>query len=71
MVRLNRGRELKRQMSVGEISDRLSRLGPLSLLMAAACVAVSPFWGIPFVTTACGLSIAALSMQLLLGRRTT
>ncbi|WP_227288100.1 exopolysaccharide biosynthesis protein [Boseongicola sp. H5] len=58
-------------MSVSEISDRLSRLGPLYLLMAVACVAVSPLSGIPFVTTACGLSIAALSLQLLLGGRAT
>ncbi|HEV8033678.1 exopolysaccharide biosynthesis protein [Yoonia sp.] len=71
MVRLNRGRELNRQMSVGEISDRLSQLGPLYLLMAIACVAVSPLSGIPLVTTACGLSIAALAIQLLLGWRTT
>jgi hypothetical protein len=58
-------------MSVGEIADRLSQLGPLYLLMAVACIAVSPLSGIPLVTTACGLSIAALSIQLLLGRRAT
>jgi hypothetical protein len=45
-------------------------MGPLYLLMMVACVGVSPLSGIPFVTTACGLSIAGLSAQLLLRRRT-
>lgn len=56
-------------VSVGEVSDQLRQTGPLYLLMAAACVAVSPLSGVPFVTTACGLSIAVLSAQLLLNRR--
>ncbi|MEM7645134.1 MAG: exopolysaccharide biosynthesis protein [Pseudomonadota bacterium] len=38
--------------------------------MAVACTAVSPLSGTPFVTTVCGLSVAALSAQLLLRRRT-
>jgi hypothetical protein len=56
-------------IALGEAADALDRLGPLYLLMAVACVAVSPLSGIPLMTTACGLSIAALSAQLLLGRR--
>jgi hypothetical protein len=70
MARLNRGRDQKPQMSVGEISDRLSQFGPLYLLMMVACVVVSPLLGIPLVTTVCGVSIAALALQLLLGRQT-
>lgn len=69
IARLNRSRDQKPQMSVGEISDRLSQLGPLYLLMAVACIAVSPLSGIPFVTAICGVSIAALSLQVLLGHR--
>ncbi len=57
-------------VSVGDVADRLGHLGPLYLLMAIACVAVSPLSGIPFVTAACGLSIALLSGQLLFNRRT-
>lgn len=68
-VRLDR-RMRGEAVSVGDATDALDHLGPLYLLMAVASLAVSPLSGIPFVTTACGLSIAALSAQLLLGRRT-
>ena len=68
-ARLDRGTTAS-SVSVGEIADRLGHLGPLYLLMAVACVAVSPLSGIPFVTATCGLAIAALSGQLLLNRRT-
>lgn len=67
--RLNR-RMRGEAVSVGEATDTINRLGPLYLLMAVASLAISPLSGIPFVTTVCGLSIAALSAQLLLGRRT-
>jgi hypothetical protein len=69
-ARLDRGVSEDGSVAIGEISDRLHQLGPLYLLATVACLAVSPLSGIPFVTTACGLSIAALSAQLLSGRRT-
>ncbi|MEM7489600.1 MAG: exopolysaccharide biosynthesis protein [Pseudomonadota bacterium] len=68
MARLDR-RGPESSVTLGEVADALRQLGPLYLLMAVACIAVSPLSGIPFVTTACGLSIAVLAGQLLLNRR--
>ncbi|GFE63985.1 exopolysaccharide biosynthesis protein [Litoreibacter roseus] len=69
LVRLDR-QGTAHAVSLGDVVALLRQLGPLYLLMAVACVAVSPLSGIPFVTTACGLTIALLAGQLLIGRRT-
>ena len=50
-------------MTVGAATEATGGLGALYLLLAVACLAVSPLLGIPLVTTACGLSIAALFGQ--------
>ncbi|MEO0772131.1 MAG: exopolysaccharide biosynthesis protein, partial [Pseudomonadota bacterium] len=42
---------------------------PSKSCVASPAMAVSPLSGVPFVTTMCGLSIAGLATQLLLGRR--
>jgi hypothetical protein len=53
---VNLGRELKRQMPVGETFDRLSQHQPIYILIAVARLAVSPLSVITLVMTTCGMS---------------
>lgn len=53
------------------LSDLLQHLGPSSftpLLMTPALMVVSPLSGVPGLSSVCGIAIALVSLQMLLGR---
>ncbi|WP_299046465.1 exopolysaccharide biosynthesis protein [uncultured Tateyamaria sp.] len=57
------------QVSVGEIIDALKERGLLPIILVPATVAATPLSGIPGLSAFCGIMIAILSFELLLGFR--
>ncbi len=56
------------KVSIGDIMETLSTRGFGPLLFAPALIAIMPTGGIPGVPTVCGVIIALISVQMLLGK---
>lgn len=54
---------------VGEMVDAFGSQSFLPLLMIPALLVVSPLSGIPLFSSACGITIAAISVQMVAGRQ--
>lgn len=63
---LNRGHE---QPTLRTVMETFGRAGALPVMMVVALVVVSPLSGIPLLSSAAGLTIAGIALQLALGRQ--
>ncbi|MFA8386335.1 MAG: exopolysaccharide biosynthesis protein [Pelagibaca sp.] len=57
------------RINVGEIIEAFGTQSFLPILMVPALLVVSPLSGIPLFSSACGIAIAAISVQMVAGRR--
>lgn len=59
----------KDRVSVDEIEAAVGRGNHMALMLVSALLVVTPLSGIPGVSTACGVAIVAISVDLMLRRR--
>ncbi|MGK7651005.1 MULTISPECIES: exopolysaccharide biosynthesis protein [unclassified Roseovarius] len=57
------------QVSVGDVVEALGRAGTAALIFLPAVVATTPLSGIPGLSALCGIMIALISAQAVIGRR--
>lgn len=60
----------RNRVTLGDVVDTFGATAFVPALAVPALVVVSPLSGIPLLPTVCGLAIALIALQMLMGRRT-